>query len=196
MGPSLTPSSSLRAKEKKSLIHSEIAFHPQLHWAQSIRHWQRGRNLSSRGTGLSLYVPTEAKKRFWPKKRSFSSSDELACEAFFPLNHWTLLLLLLLHLLPSAQHWHCHSCFILRRTVLASKMFKCVFLGFDLFLPREAAWDQSAPPHHRRGEGGEGLNHMGESPRHQSQGRFALPGGCCAGTEQRKVHVLNVMCGV
>ena len=64
----------------------------------------------------------------------------------------------------------------------------------DLLLPREAVWDQSLPPHHMRGEGVVELNHREESLRLPSPGRFAPPGGCCAGTEWWNVCKVILEC--
>ena len=66
---------------------------------------------------MSLYVAAEKPRRRFSRKKVGKFSDEVAAEAFLPLHHRTLLVLLLLHLLPS-KHRHRHRRLVLRRAVL------------------------------------------------------------------------------
>ena len=71
----------------------------------------------SRDTGMSLYVAAEKPRRRFSRKKVGKFSDEVVAEAFLPLHHRTLLVLLLLHLLPT-KHRHRHRRLVLRRAVL------------------------------------------------------------------------------
>ena len=66
---------------------------------------------------MSLYVTAEKPRRRFSRKKVGKISDKVAAEAFLPLHHRTLLVLLLLHLLPS-KHRHRHRRLVLRRAVL------------------------------------------------------------------------------
>ena len=115
-----TPSS-LRANETKS---SQIAFSPKYCWvckasgtdneAAETPAWVCTSQLK-RQEGVSAGKSMKILRRGYSLTRIFS--DEVAAEAFLPLHHRTLLVLLLLHLLPS-KHRHRHRRLVLRRAVL------------------------------------------------------------------------------
>ena len=66
---------------------------------------------------MSLYVTAEKPRRRFSRKKVGKISDKVAAEAFLPLHHRTLLVLLLLHLLPS-EHRHRYRRLVLRWAVL------------------------------------------------------------------------------
>ena len=66
---------------------------------------------------MSLYITAEKPRRRFSRKKGGKFSDKVAAEAFLPLHHRTLLVLLLLHLLP-LKHRHRHRRLVLRRAVL------------------------------------------------------------------------------
>ena len=66
---------------------------------------------------MSLYVAAEKPRRRFSRKKVGKISDKVAAEAFLPLHHRTLLVLLLLHLLP-LKHRHRYCRLVLRRAVL------------------------------------------------------------------------------
>ena len=66
---------------------------------------------------MSLYVAAEKPRRRFSRKKVGKFSDEVVAEAFLPLHHRTLLVLLLLHLLP-LKHRHRYCRLVLRRAVL------------------------------------------------------------------------------
>ena len=149
----------------------------------------------------------KVKKAFQPEK-VWKFSDEVVAEAFLPLHHRTLLVLLLLHLLPS-KHRHRHRRLVLRRAVLeivgratqisqlvvtnistgCYKYLNWLFLCYQIsqlvvLLPRGEVWDHYARPRHRRAAAGGELTHKATWLRDRWPRRSALRELCCGGTER------------
>ena len=104
-----TPSS-LRANETKS---SQIAFSPKYCWVC------KASGTDNEAAETPAWVCTsqlKSQEGVSAGKKVGKFSDEVVAEAFLPLHHGTLLVLLL-HLLPS-KHRHRHCRLVLRRAVL------------------------------------------------------------------------------
>ena len=144
---------------------------------------------------MSLYVAAEKPRRRFSRKKVGKFSDEVAAEAFLPLHHRTLLVLLLLHLLPS-KHRHRHRRLVLRRAVLeivgrATQISQLVVTNIStgsyyyyIILPRGEVWDHYARPRHRRAVAGGEQTHKATWLRDRWPRRSALREWCCGGTER------------